>query len=1353
MLRFDKDNKRVYAYINELARPSLEVSSEPTNIYKSFRQYIENRVRDDVMDIFLPALLKAINDGEDAIKIDRGSISIKVVNIEYFKDNAHNVFVKFELPGFTKENAEHVSIMKLPTVTEDGIIEWEGKKYAFIHMLEQEPTISYESNETTNNPQSLKIKNGMRSIWIDDNTKMLKLRMSDRAGASSKTKYCLIDLISEFASMEGYDPHEVWSEFANFQIINMFRDDEERDMHLIWKGANQASVNAEDYGTEIVPRLNLTREKYDKTIDTSYDNSAIREELNRLLSLDRAIGEILAKDVISVLNPGKVVAKAGTVIDSYLIDQFNVEGVYKIYIKKIPNIEGYYLDEDIIINYAPNGLKISDELREYFPEEKGMYTSKFYRKMDRPIIYGEGEPLTTSMIETIVAFGMETIKITSSPKGGTKKILNFYEEVISNRQFLGQWIGKTHPGDAQDWWYMDKDNRFRKADGSYTAYDFIALQSFCVKLFEGKWIERVTNADAGFRKVLVPLEEQYHRAFAFAVREAFKQMNRKFKTIYNKEPFKFQKHDLIENDFYPFVKNFFRYLRDEAKCLNPLISDNVHNPVSYISACTKANVYTANKHSIADSQREIAIGSYGKIDPYEIPQSQKMGTVYNTCCGTEIGLDGKMYTKYYEVIRMGAISKIVKDKPVLLTSAQEESFVIADICSLNADERGIIQNNNEYVLCRVPNNSSIEKQTFAMRPISEVNYVNVDATQPCSYATSTIPFMNSNDAARAIFAVAQEKQAKGLVNPEEPDVITSAYEQIPKMNDKFCLIAKDFGYVDNVLFDKKEGIYIIWVAYGVNAPKDKNYMMYDANIPEMVRYVYPEYIDSGYSVTKIKPLLKQGDEFKKGDVIVGSNFVSDRGVLSIGLNALVAYHCDGFNYEDGAHISQALSDRLTSYKIHKEEFVGSQRHTKSYNTALPPTTVYISPELNSSFEATYKDGDNIFSDTKTKYFEKSFGFIHDTEPLKAEHRQGNYGIMYRTVSVDEFSGGDKSSNRHGNKGVASIIEPTSNMPRLMNGMPIEVCLNPLGVTTRRNIGQCKEALSGLFSHVLKFQLATDAYNSISDEEIQSFMSLTVDLMNSVGDITPVLNQHNSFISKIENSSDFIKHLKDNINDIRIYAGCFSKYGTTKLILPTNGGKLTETEVLIGYVHMFKLIQESNSKIHARGGLAVGEPYTELGDDPTHGSSKGGGQRFGTMEMNAVCAYGASAYCRELTNERCDNAIARNNLHVGTYLPKRLHDKYLIDSKGQRRSVTQLLYSLLALGVMTEPEDGEFLPLDKDNGKQLAHWKPSVLQKASENYSNLNVKETVKNIEDVTVSDDTLLNETESAYDLIMGLTQ
>jgi hypothetical protein len=1292
----------------------------------------------------MPALINAIKCNPDMLKTSAERIKVKQVDPGKYNDLTHHVTVRFDIPGFNPDKAQDVTVMNLPHVYENGIIEYDNQQYAFIHMLEQEPTVSFEANDNTAKAACLKIKNGTRSIWIDDNASALKIRMSDRSGKSSKTKYTLLDLIVAMAKDEGYEPEELFKEFANFFIVNMFKDEEEKEQRLGGIVANSASVNGIDYKKQLVPRLTLTRIKENGEGDDSYDNTAIRDDLNELLSLDRAVGEVLARDVESELVNGRILAHAGEVVDSNMIRLFNADGVYKLYIKYVPNIEGFYLAEDIFIPFAPVGLRISKSLRKYFPEEHGMYTSKFYDKLPVPIIYESGTQLTSDMLDVIVAYGKESIKVSDKRSGGKVRVLNFYEEIISNRQFRGKDIGKPHG----DWYYLNCDKDFVPANGAYTTYDFMALQSFCVKLFEGKWIDRIVNADAGFRKVLIPIEEQYHRAFCYAVREGFKQMNRKFKEIYKGKRQNFLDRDLIDNEFYPFTKNFWKYLRDEAKCIVRLQGDNLHNPIAYQSACTKVNVYTANKHSIADSQREIAIGSYAKIDAYEIPQSQKMGTVYNSCCDSVISTDGKMSTLYYRVQHLGNQSVIKTDKKIPLTSRDEERYVIADICSLEFGSDYVVKDNTKIVQCRVPTRNSVEKSTFAYRPISQVDFVNVNASQSLSYASSTIPYMSSNDAARAIFAVAQEKQAKGLVFAEEPDVITSAYEQFAWLNDKFGIIAKDSGTVVTCEYNWREEKYHLAVRYD------------SQDISDGTIYQFDEYFDSGYSVTKMKVLVEVGQRFHKGQMLVSSNFISENGILTLGCNALVGYICDGYNYEDGAHISESMCNRLASYRINKEDFTSNPNSTRSYRMSKSNNGRWMSPELSSSISVAYSDRRFMESKKKDIPLSKAYGFYEKYDSIKSEHRAGNYGLTLNTVSIDPFSGGDKMSNRHGNKGVLSKKEKTSNMPRLANGFPLDICLNPLGVGSRMNVGQIKESHTGLFSHVCKFKLSSDAYNCISEEEIAMLMSLTVDLMNSTGDLNAVFLRHGDLLneSHIKHVESFKQHLVEVINDIRIYAGCFNERGTTKVMLPDNDGNMTETEIVVAYLHVFKLIQESHKKIHARGGQNIWEPYGEMTDAPTHGSSNGGGQRFGTMEIDALCAYGASAYIHELTNERCDNAIARDNFNIDTYFPGELRKQYHIDSPGQRRAVTQFLYSFLALGVMCEPNDGEFIPLDKDNGAQLAHWKPSVIQQASVQYKkNTNKKQnsvksnTSEAVEDTVASQED--DEFENATNLILGSFQ
>lgn len=1322
MLEYNGNKKILYAFKSPLARPSLEIERGDSVAYRSFRHYLEDGIRQDVMEILMPALRAAINKGDDSITTTEGDISVGSVDRGYFNDTDQHVFVKFNIPRFDCSKAGKVTVMQIPTVTEDGIIirgssrtgsdgrpsDVDAKKYAFIHMLEQEPAVSFESNEATNKAASLKIKNGSRSMWIDDDAHKIRIRFSDRSGKSSKTKYTLIDLISAMARSEGYDINKVWDEFANFSITNMFTSDKDKNLHLLYSGPSNGSINPSDYMDELVPRLTLTRIKQNGQGDESYDNSEVRDALNELLSLNRAEGETLAKDVYSVTHPSSTpIAHAGDTIDSTMLSAFRSHGVYCIYVKYVPSIEGYYLGEDILIHSAVKGLKLTKSIRKYFPEEKGMYLSRDYIDMtsgltpeeimsgDRAIIFKAGDPLTNDMIDTIIAFGLDSIKVSDKKSGGKIKQLNFYEEIISNRQALGEDLGRN-PG---SWYYLNCNNNYVEVDssiyrGAYTTYDFVALQSFVVKLFEGKWVGRVVNSDAGFRKHLVTLEEQFHRAFAYAVREGMMQMSRTFRDKYKATPQDFLNADMIDNSFFPFEKRFWEYLRDSAKCIVALQSDNVHNPIAYQSACTKVNVYTANKHSVADSQREIAIGSYGKIDPYEIPQSGKMGTVYNSCCGIAVDEFGKMKTAYYHIKAYpGGIFKIDFKNPEYFTSAQEERHIIADICSLELDENGMILNPNDNVLCRVPASSTMENQTFATKRVSEVEYVNINAQQPLSWASSTIPFMGSNDAARAIFAVAQEKAVKGLVNPEEPDVITSAYEQFPWLNDKFGIIAKHDGYVTSVNYNYRNEAYTVQVRYDGD----------DAD----TTYEFKEYFDSGYSVTKLTVRVHEGDMFKCGDMLVYSNFVSENGILQFGCNALVAYICDGYNYEDGSHLSTAMCKKLTSYRVNREEFSGDPRSTSAFSLDKNKLGDYIADDDKGSIITHFSSEKGMGRETKERPIGKAYGFVEGFEPIRSEHSQRVYGSELKTISVDEFNLGDKASNRHGNKGVLARKEPNARMPRLKNGMAIDVCLNPLGVGSRMNIGQVKEAHCGLFCHVLGIKLSTDAYNAISDNEIHTLMRMTVDFMNSTGDPSSVASKYTNEVPQ-----GLLDWCCQNINNIRRYAGCFNERGTTTLILPTNDGRETETEVLIGYIYMFKLIQEAHKKIHARGNEMMGEPYGKVTNSPTQGSSHGGGQRFGTMEIDALCAYGASAYIQELTNERCDNGIARNNLYVDTYLPSRARAEYHIDSKGQKRSVTQFLYSMLALGIMCEPEDGEFLPLNRDNGVDLGRWRMSALRAAS-----------------------------------------
>lgn len=1352
MLEYNQKKGILYAYKKADARPSLIPNEGQSNmVYESFKEYKDNQCKDDIMNIFMPAFLKATK-GFDKISTDKSRIEIKQVGAGYWNDMTYHVEVRFNLAGFDNSQAEGVSVIKLPCVHENGVIEYDSKQYAFIHMLEQEANISFEDNVGTSKPQELRLKNDARSIAIVDNpSSKLKISLSDISNTTGSRRYPLINLIFAMAANENFDRKTLWEEYANFNIINMFKDEIDLRQSMAFFGKSQGTISNNDYEKDIIPRLTLTRIRADGAGDESYDNSAIRAGLNEMLSLDRAIGEELARDVVSVLNPDKVLFKAGTIIDMSMIQVMQSEGVYVIYVKCIPNTAGYFLQEDIISTKAPAGLKITNEIRDCFPEsESGMYLSKDYNALEKPIMFAAGEAITSDMINTIADIGYDSILISDKKSGGRVKKLFFYEEIMSNRQVKGYIIGQPN----NDWYYLNSNKNWVTTNGIYTTYDFAALLSFCTKLFDGKWVERVVNLDDGFRKRLVPLNVQYHRAFEHAVKEGMQQMNRKLKNILqDHNGVKYLKRDEVDNEFYVFEKYFWEYLRDTAKCIHILTNDSLHNPIAYQSALTKVNVYTANSHSVSDSQRGIAIGSYGRIDPFEIPQSQKLGVVYNQTCGVKVDKNGTLRTAYHRIIRESDNRyKLVRDKVQLMTVAEEEKYVIGDIGSLEYDSDGYITNLDDIVTCRVPSVNDIEKHTFRGRRVRDIEYVNVDATQSLSWTSACIPFMSSNDSARVIFADSQLKQAKGLIEPEEPDVMTSAYEQYAWLNNTFCVIATEHGFiVDN---DRQNGATKAKAGDSTHArlTYDNKLLVtvaYDGQdgITDGTRYLVPEYFNSGTSVTKNYICVKPGQEVNKGDILIASNFISKNGILTIGVNALTGYICDGYNYEDGVHISKTLCDKLASYRINHEELTGDGRYSRNFMVEQEPRDWWYGSDKLSEIKVTYRDtqrGETMHRGIVPK---ETYGFFEKSEPQIAKDGKSIYGVDFQCVSIDPFSQGDKLSNRHGNKGVASKIEDPYNMPRLKNGMPLELTHNPLGVGSRMNIGQVMDIHCGLVAHVLGIKISTDAYNSISQDELHMLLSLTVDLMNSTGDI-------NGILSSYDIPENFRQHCRENISNIRRYAGCFDKDGTTSVMLPGNDGKLTETKILVGYIYVFKLIQESHEKVHARGGATQGEVYSRIYDAPTHGKARGGGQRFGTMEISALAAMGASNAIHEIVNERCDNSIARNNFIVEHYLPKGIRDQYYIKdangnlAKGQRRSVTEFLYHMLSLGIMPECTEGEFLPLSKYNGQELSYWKTSTLQSAKlpRKNSNSNVQTTASNNQAVDQKRQNLQN----ARDLILG---
>ena len=1325
MLRFDEERNLLFAYKNDLGPVKLEQG--PNKDYLAYRRYIDTQLEDDVRNIFLPALFRAfkipIEENGKTYQLDimPGKAGFRV---NENPDNSYNnddtdieVNVRFSSirnphEAEQKKNINHnwMTILRIPKVTPDGYIIHDGKRYALIHMIEQQETISFNNDKAP----TLKIKTAGGDIVLEKTTSDWTISLSSRKGSSGGRKRVpIFQVIAALDQITGSKyGTQLYYDFSNYTIRKVFKNQEDVKKKFIYLGGNRQNTSATDL-FDIAGDINGIIEQKDEygNVLNSYKREVynvknLRDELNTMLSLDRAIGKVLAEDVKSLVD-GSYLATKGTELTQDIIQKFKKHRVYKIYVLNKPNVSGQYLHQDIFIDSLEKGTKIIPELVPFIPaDETGMYLTRDISSEELPYaMIHRGTTISQGILDIAMSQGYSELSIGEKPPKGNdglpgNKMIYFKDEIISNRHFLKKDV--VEGSDSLEWVYADETGIYEQKE-FLSVFDLQALLSLFAKLAVGEYSYIISNIDTGFRKRVVTMDKLMHKAFINAVSQGFKKSTQILSGKWASKAF-FDAHEMRDR-WYGFSVAFFKHMRDTSKSLEQLVADDLTNPIAFHSAVSKANIFVKDKNSVADEQRRIAIGHMGKLDTFETPQSAKMGTVLNFTQGCDIDEEGILRSSYFKVIKGSNTVLVDKSHPVLLTVQEEEKVRIGDISTCDLDAAGYVKNKDDLVLCRVPVVNNIEKSTFAYLPIKELDYVTSDPNQTLSMAAGNVLFLGSNDSARAIFGIAQAKQAKGLVDPDIPLCMTSANLIYPHLNQEFAYFAKDDGFVDFCGFQKRQ--------LGEVRNREKNIgnilldIQYDNLPPENISV--PEFTATKYSVTlrKInydvftKGKDKNGVEvlrFKKGDCLITSNFVKN-GILAMGKNALVGYVPTGFNYEDGNNASETFCNSLLSYRNNVEEFYsvcGSV--ATSCRFASTNRGKWISKE-NGDVAATVAVGSKLQKEkvsTRSLRPQHASGFLEEIKIIRERRKKGmgyiTKGPRAEFVSVDPFINGDKTSNRHGNKGVMTKPYPTAFMPRLLNGMPLDIAYNPMGVISRMNIGQVKECNNSIPAKLFGYALVTDSFNGIYTHETKILLKFAYELANSEGDVTGIINKPEYSIIP----GNLKKRAVDRIKYVRTWANTFDEKGEAYFMIPNNDFGITETKGLVGFNYVYKLVQESEKKLHVRGGMADGEPYAALSGAPTKGASNEGGQGYGTMEMDALCAYGASSIIHEAVNECGDNAVARVNLNISTYLPRNPETMLMYGDEGQRRSTTEFLYSLLALGVHAEPTGSEFFPLASDN---------------------------------------------------------
>ncbi len=694
--------------------------------------------------------------------------------------------------------------------------------------------------------------------------------------------------------------------------------------------------------------------------------------------------------------------------------------------------------------------------------------------------------------------------------------------------------------------------------------------------------------------------------------------------------------------------------------------------------------------------RDVNASHYGRICPIESPEGQNIGLITSLASYAKIDEYGFIMTPYRKVENCK-----ITDEVVYLTADEEQDYIISQ-STVNTNEDNVII--DKTVAARFRDENILAKP-------EQVDYIDVSPQQVVSVTTSCIPFLEHDDATRALMGANMQRQAMPLLKTEAPFIGTGV-EHIAAKDSGVCVIAKADGIVDYV--DAKK--IIIANAKGKDTYYLANFELANSSICSHQR-----------------PIVRVGDKVKMGDIIADGNSC-DNGELALGKNVVVAFMTyNGYNYEDAVILNENLvkDDKYTS--LHLEDYEMQCRETKLGPEEITRDIPNVSEEAKKNLDENgivtigteVKEGDILVGkvtpkgmaelsseekllhaifgektrevrDTSLRVPHGGDGIVHD---IKIYSRKDNdelpagvskvirvYIIQKRKIQV-----GDKMSGRHGNKGVISLILPQEDMPYLPDGRPVDIMLNPQGVPSRMNLGQILELHMGMAAKKLGVHIATPVFDGA--------------------------------------------HI-DDIEEIMAEAG-MDPDGKT-VLYDGRTGEPFDNRISVGVMYMIKLHHMVDDKLHAR---STG-PYSLVTQQPLGGKAQFGGQRFGEMEVWALYAYGAAYTLQEMMTVKSDDVVGRVKVYEAIVKGEE------VNRAGVPESFRVLMKEFQALGldISIINEEGESLGL-----KQIEESDDEVEEPLNEevNITKINTEETKEeNPKTEETDDDSLEDEEQPDEELI-----
>ena len=638
--------------------------------------------------------------------------------------------------------------------------------------------------------------------------------------------------------------------------------------------------------------------------------------------------------------------------------------------------------------------------------------------------------------------------------------------------------------------------------------------------------------------------------------------------------------------------------------------------------------------------RDVHYSHYGRMCPVETPEGPNIGLINSLASYARINEYGFIEAPYRKINHDDPTNPVVTDEVVYMTADEEDNYHVAQ-----ANEQ--LDKEGHFVRKNVSGRYREETQEYER---GMFDYMDVSPKMVFSVATALIPFLQNDDANRALMGSNMQRQAVPLLFTEAP-VVGTGMEEKAAVDSGVCVVAEEGGTVERSTSTE------------ITVRQDDG---------KLKKYKLTKFQRSNQSnCYNQRPIVFKGNRVEKGEVIADGPSTSN-GELGLGKNPLIGFMTwEGYNYEDAVLLSERLVQDDVYTSIHIEEYEAEARDTKLGPEEITRDIPGVGDDALKNLDergiirvgAEVRAGDILVGKVTPKgeteltaeerllraIFGEKAREVRDTS-LKVPH--GEYGIVvdakvFTREGGDEMSPGvnqsvriyiaqkrkisvgDKMAGRHGNKGVVSRVLPVEDMPFLPNGRPLDIVLNPLGVPSRMNIGQVLEIHLSLAAKALGFNIATPVFDGANEIDIMNTLDLANDYVNLSWEEFEAKH-------KEELLPEVLQYLSDNREHRKLWKGVpISRDGKVRL-RDGRTGEYFDSPVTIGHMHYLKLHHLVDDKIHAR---STG-PYSLVTQQPLGGKAQFGGQRFGEMEVWALEAYGASYTLQEILTVKSDDVIGR-----------------------------------------------------------------------------------------------------------------